>query len=219
MVCADGAISVSESPAKAGRATFEELLTGLIRGWRRPLIAMLQGWQVPNPVDIAQDVFAELWLTRDRFAGEWEDDGNVGAWLRGIAWNLGAAAKRSAARAPRPIDNSLESSLEAEPGSGPGDAEEAALRRKMLRAAVNELPTDQRTVILMCAIGQTPIAKVAALLGVSPRSVEGRLYRARKELGRILVKDPHGGPSDGCASALGRTFQQEARRQEREARS
>ena len=55
-----------------------------------------------------------------------------------------------------------------------------------LRAEIERLPSKQREVVMMHYMDETPIADVAALLSITVKSVEGRLYQARKTLRRRM---------------------------------
>ena len=71
-------------------------LDRIIDRWRGPLVGLLgaRGASPADAVELAQDAFSEAYLGRERFEGSWEDDGAVGAWLRGIALNLLRAGAR-----------------------------------------------------------------------------------------------------------------------------
>ena len=73
-------------------------LHAVIEQFRSPLIGALSAWGAAprDAVDLAQDTFAEGYLSRARFHGEWSDSGAVGAWLYGIAKNLYRTAQRKA---------------------------------------------------------------------------------------------------------------------------
>lgn len=161
-------------------ATDEPDLDELIGRFRGALVGLLRAWGAPDPIELAQDVFAEAWLARGRFDGAWSRDRDVGPWLRGIAWNLCAAAGRRRAGAGAPLDAAPEPVA---PTAEPGDAAAA------VRAAIDRLPGELRAAIRMHYLERTPVKAVAALLGVPPKTVEGRLYRARKELARLLAAD------------------------------
>lgn len=161
----------------------DSVLHDLVERWRGPLLGLARAWRVDRPVELVQDAFAELWVSRERFEGEWSDDRAVGPWLRGIAWNLAATEKRRAARGLQPIH-------EIDPPSAGQDETAESLdrstRAERLLAAIEELPSEQRAIVLMVALERTPPARVATLLGITERAVEGRLYRARKELAKKL---------------------------------
>lgn len=172
--------------AKAARRSrsvaLDPLLGGIVERFRGPLVALLQRRGVPGPADLAQDVFAELWLSRKRFVGDWEDDAVVGPWLVGIAKTLGAAEKRKSASGPQRLGGVPEGELPAA-----NDTSDRDQRAAELRAAIDRLPEELGTAIVMHALERTPVKRIAALLGVTDKTIEGRLSRARKELARILA--------------------------------
>jgi len=55
-----------------------------------------------------------------------------------------------------------------------------------LRQSIAALPAKQREVVLMHYLEETSVNEVAALLSVSAKAVEGRLYQARQTLRRLL---------------------------------
>jgi RNA polymerase sigma factor (sigma-70 family) len=55
-----------------------------------------------------------------------------------------------------------------------------------LHAAIRRLPARQREVILTHYLEETTVKEVVALLSVSVKTVEGRLYQARRGLHRLL---------------------------------
>ena len=59
-------------------------------------------------------------------------------------------------------------------------------RITMLRLAIDRLPTKQRQAILMHYLEGTSVNDVAALLSVTAKTVEGRLYQARRALRRMI---------------------------------
>src|SRR6516164_9439256 len=64
-------------------------LTAFINTYRAPLIGLIASWGAPwgDAAEIAQDSFADAWLTRDRCRGDWNDVEVFGRWLRGVAFN------------------------------------------------------------------------------------------------------------------------------------
>lgn len=68
--------------------------------------------------------------------------------------------------------------------SAPGPDAEAAARQELARArrAIDALPDNLRTVLLLRTVEGMSQAEVAALLGLSEKAVETRLYRARMKL-------------------------------------
>jgi RNA polymerase sigma-70 factor (ECF subfamily) len=65
-----------------------------------------------------------------------------------------------------------------------------------LRLAIERLPAKQRQVVLMHYLEETSVSNVAGLLSVTVKTVEGRLYQARRTLRRLL--------DDPSASQIGK---------------
>lgn len=161
-----------------------------VDAFRGPLVGLLASWG-PDwraAEELAQDTFAEAWLGRARFRGDPDDAGAVGAWLRGIAFHLHAAVRRRAGRGPRLVGDET---LAAQGGGvataqeAPevlGEREERERRRRLLVAAFGRLSAPHQTVLRMHYLEETGTRAVAALLGITPKAVEMRLYQARKAL-------------------------------------
>ena len=162
--------------------------------WRGPLVGLLAAWGAPwrDARELAQDTFAEAWFARERFVGDDEDLERAGAWLRGIAFRLHQTWLRRRGRL-----TALEA-VEDEPALPEAEEDE---RLDRLRHAIDGLPSKERAVIWMHYLEETEVEHVAALLGTTPRAVEGRLYRARKLLRERLTADPSA-PSDPPAVSV-----------------
>ncbi len=160
-------------------------LTAFIDAYRGPLIGLIASWGAPwgEAAEIAQDSFAEAWLNRESCRGDWNDPEVFGRWLRGVAlnqyrnWARNRWRREKRVRALSPAD--LVHAAGA-PGSEEGEHLEA------LRHAIERLPAKQREVVLMHYLEETSVNEVAALLSVTAKTVEGRLYQARLNLRRLL---------------------------------
>lgn len=160
-------------------------LDALVAEWRGPLVGLLaaRGASAAEAHELAQDVFAEAWLSRERFRGDPSDPRAVGGWLAGIARNLHRAASRRHERRPLP----LEAAAEVEGAAGAVPAEDPLAS---LRAAIERLPERERIVVQAFYLEETSAKHVAALLHVTPRGVEGLLRRARARLAIWLEAAP-----------------------------
>ena len=161
----------------------EQALEHWMALYRGPLVGLLRarGAAAADAVELAQETFAEAWCGAERFRGALDDESAVGRWLAGIARNLHRARGRADERLQLStrVDETTEAAEESR-------AEVGDARRPALRAALARLKPEQREVIWMHYMEETPVRRVAALLEVSEKTVEGRLYRARVELRRIL---------------------------------
>jgi RNA polymerase sigma factor (sigma-70 family) len=161
-------------------------LTQLIAAFRGPLVGLLASWGAPwaDAVELAEETFAEAWLSRESCRADFHQLDELGPWLRGIARNLfrnwDRSRRRRNARVTLFSGERLAEVADSDdlPASEPLDA---------LREAIDRLPQPQREVVLMHYLEETSVAQVAGLLAVSVKAVEGRLYQARLNLRRMLT--------------------------------
>lgn len=160
-------------------------LTQLIELYRGPLIGLIASWGAPwgDAKEIAQDSFAEAYLKRESCRGDWEQPEIFGVWLRGVARNRHRNWARSRKRRRNHITSVEPTILESV--AAPPDPEPSR-ELEQLRAAIEQLPAKQRQVILMHYLEETSVKQVAILLEISAKTVEGRLYQARRTLRRML---------------------------------
>lgn len=150
--------------------------------FRGPLVGLLGSWGADWHIaeELAMDTFAEAWLGRKRLRADDHDLEAVGSWLRGIAQNLLRSYRRTltvvtplheqdAAQIPEPTDEPDE-------------------RQEALRRAFVELRVEHQEVLRMHYLEETTARNVAALLGITQKTVEMRLYQARRALRHFADK-------------------------------
>jgi len=135
--------------------------------------------------DLAQETFARVFRARATF----RLNEKFSTWLYTIAANLARNHFRWRARHPNisletPTDDpeqSLENILPAKEAA-PNEQTLASERAAAVRAEVSRLPEDLREATVLCEWEECSVAEAAAILGTTPKAVESRLYRARKQL-------------------------------------
>jgi RNA polymerase sigma-70 factor (ECF subfamily) len=142
--------------------------------------------------DAALDIVQESFIAAFAHLGRYDRDRPFRHWLMRIALNKCRDHRRRQivrgffARA-RPLDEGLHVA-----GAEPGADAEIGGRQELRRArqAIDALPEKLRSVLLLRTVEGMSQAEVAALLGVSGKSVETRLYRARLKLSEMLGPTP-----------------------------
>jgi RNA polymerase sigma-70 factor (ECF subfamily) len=130
--------------------------------------------------DVAQEAFLRAWRSLERF----ELGRPFGPWVCRIAANLAVNHVRS----PRAREQGLPETHSLTPAREPGplgqllDAEGASV----LERALDELPPEQRAVLVLRAVEELSYAEIAESLGISPGTVMSRLFRARDRLAQAL---------------------------------
>ncbi|MCR9244787.1 MAG: sigma-70 family RNA polymerase sigma factor [bacterium] len=170
-------------------ANLDPTLELWIARFRGPLIGLLASWGEDwrSAEELAMDTFAEAWLSRRRLRGDASDTAVVGPWLRGIAHNLSRHGRRRRAR----------QRLEALPAELPAPVDTPDDRIEILRRGFAELRPEDQTVLRMFYLDESSTREVAALLELTEKAVESRLYQARRAL-RALT-DRMSSPTAGGA--------------------
>ena len=132
--------------------------------------------------DCLSEVLMRIW---DGIGGFDPACGSCRAYITAAARN--AALNR--ARAARAAE-ALPDGPAAQPG--PEEAVIAAEEIDELRRAIAALPPGERALIYRKYYYRQPTAQIASELGLSPRAVEGRLYRIKKRLGAALGGERNG---------------------------
>jgi len=127
--------------------------------------------------DVVQDTFTRAFVALD----ELEEDAPMRAWLFRIAHNRAVDLLRSrAVRAAEPIEAAQEV---ADPESP--DPVEMMMRREAVETAVSrfaELPTTQRSVVILKDVLDQPLEEIAAMLDLTVNAVKAHLARGRARL-------------------------------------
>ena len=141
--------------------------------------------------DLAQETFVRVYQHRARF----RPDGNFSTWLYTIAANLARnhlrwRSHRQHDSLDAPLNDKSTTLGEVLPGAdlSPGGALEASERAAAVRAAVNDLPDELRESLVLAEWEEKSVAETATILDLTPKAVETRLYRARKQLREKLSR-------------------------------
>jgi RNA polymerase sigma-70 factor (ECF subfamily) len=143
----------------------------------------------------AQDALQDAFICAFRAIGTFEARAQLHTWLHRIVVNSALMKLRERRRKP---EESIEDLLPAFQADGHQVAEsrdwsDAVLERKesagVVRAAIERLPEQYRTVLMLRDIEERDTAEAAALLGTSSNVVKVRLHRARQALRTLLDRE------------------------------
>ncbi|MGH7154228.1 MAG: sigma-70 family RNA polymerase sigma factor [Acetobacteraceae bacterium] len=114
-----------------------------------------------------------------------QDDGNLRAWLFTILHNLFVSQARRGQRrgGMRSLDEVAEETFSQRA------SQETHVETNELLRAVDALPQDQRSVLLLVVVEDLTYAEVAVVLGIPIGTVMSRLARARDRLARTSGRD------------------------------
>lgn len=137
-------------------------------------------------VDVVQETFVAAWRALARFDGRRP----FPVWLRAIALNKCRDRARRLAVRRLILGEEDHQSPEAQAQPDPDPVGEARLipaeRRAELQAVINRLPTKLKEPLLLTYFDELTQQEAADLLGVTVKTIETRVYRARLRLAEIL---------------------------------
>ncbi len=177
---------MSEGPSSPPSARHAQLLAlaGELRPELHRYCARLMG-SVIEGEDVVQDTFARAFVALD----DLQEDPPLRAWLFRIAHNRALDLLRSRAiRATEPIEAAHQV---ADPKSP--DPVEAMMRREAVETAVSrfaELPTVQRSVVILKGVLDQSLEEIAAMLDLTVNAVKAHLARGRARLKAINAEAP-----------------------------
>ena len=147
--------------------------------------------------DDAKDLVQDAYMKAYRFVGSYEVDTNAKAWLFRILKNSFINNYRKKTKEPSKVDyqdvenyyNSA--SVETAEMSHTVDLRTSTMQNKIVdevTGALNSLPVDFRTVIILCDLEGFTYEEMAVILDIPIGTVRSRLHRARGVLKEKLIE-------------------------------
>ncbi len=184
----DSPNDLSARAAGGDRAAFSELMrqtkTSLFRFVRRYVGDEQDAW------DLLQDTYAAAWINIRRY----DPVRAFEAWIRTIALNKCRdwSRRRFVRRLIRGgVDLSSPEAMSVPDGAeAVDDRMDASARLARLNEAMSRLPPHLKAPLMLTAIEGRSQAETAGMLGVSIKTVETRVARARRKLSEALDDTP-----------------------------
>jgi len=162
------------------RKLFEEHGT-----WLAEVAAAVLGGRADSE-DVVQEAFVKAYRSQSSFRGE----ASLGTWLRRIVTNEALDFRRRARGRGRERRKVIATAAggDDQPSRGPAPETTASERERAaaVRAAIDELPEDQRQVVLLKEIEELSYREIAEELGLPIGTVESRVIRGRVRLAGAL---------------------------------
>lgn len=173
------------------RRAFDEI----VRRYQHRVYSLALRWMGNEQVahEVAQDVFIALYRSLERFRG----DAQLSTWIYRVVVNH--CKNRRLYRRRRKMDRHepLEGDRSDDDApkrqlAGDGPAPDAGVHQseaeQLIRAALEQLPEDQRAIIVMRDIEDLTYEEIGELLDLPRGTVKSRLHRARTHLARVLAR-------------------------------
>lgn len=157
-------------------------LNALMRRWAPRLVAYLERFtgSHASACDLVQETFVRVYKHRHRF----RPTQKFSTWLFTIAGNLARNQARWQKRHPLTLMEPGELQQAAPGCEAPTPDESLASRERAeaVRQAILRLPPEQRETLVLSVYEGLTQAEIAEIMETTPKVVEMRLYRARREL-------------------------------------
>ena len=170
----------------------ENALTELIHKYEQPLFWFICRYVGDQETarDLLQETFVRLYFNARKF----KPRARFSTWLHAIAMNLCRDYSRSKQYRKERITFSFDASEKGETrisdtAEMPGEALVSEERLAALERAISELPHKLKTALILFSLENRSQAECAELLGVTDKTVETRVYRARKILQKRLARN------------------------------
>ncbi|SFS75665.1 RNA polymerase sigma factor [Marininema halotolerans] len=149
----------------------------------RPRVYSVALKMAGNSVD-AEDLAQEAFIRAYRSLPNYRFESSFSTWLYRITVNLGLDRKRKTQVQPLPPESALIQNLPTVVGL-PETSLLASEESEQVRTWVRELPDKYQSVVTRYYLKQHSCDQIATDLGIAKKTVETRLYRARKLLQSI----------------------------------
>ena len=141
--------------------------------------------------DMAQEAFLKAYNSLSSFRG----DSKFSSWLYRIVSNVCLDFRRRQSRRPSAsltVEDDDGETLQldiADESQSPETLLERKLTRDAVRRGLQELPEEQRQILLLREIEGLSYDEIAEAMDLEPGTVKSRIFRARKKLCAFLLKD------------------------------
>jgi len=144
-----------------------------------------------DALDAVQEILMKLMAALPKFEGR----SRFGTWLYRLAANTCLDLRRKRGRSAA---ESLDATLQHSPGASlsmleenqsmesPDEYVDHQYRENLVRAALEQLPENQRKLLVLRDLEDLSNSQVAEMLGIEVGALKARLHRARQALKRVL---------------------------------
>lgn len=132
--------------------------------------------------EIAQDVFVKAYSSLKKFRKE----SGFSTWLYRIAYNSAISETRKKKYRHHSFDDQLErtASMQLEEE----DTEIVEDRHKLLEKALNELPPEEKLILMLYYFEDSSVEEISRNVGLTVSNVKVRLFRLRNKLKAIMAR-------------------------------
>ncbi len=181
----------------------------LVRRYRKRIFALalhLSGSE-SDADDIVQDVFIRAFRALDQFEGRSE----FFTWVYRLTVNRSLDARRASSRRSESsideYDPRIERAIQVDAAGDPQRGAELRQTYARVLRALDALPPDMRTTVVLVTLQGLSNAEAAVVQGCSRGTIGWRLHEGRKRLLEAIAERAHAPRSGGLSEQLGRLLE------------
>ena len=171
-------------PVPQARAGDAAAWDALFRRYQLPLYAYV--FELVRDEQAALDIVQETFINAVRYIGNLREDGKFGGWLFGIAHQKCIERWRKESRRKEVFEE-----FAATPPETDERPDDLLIRREQeagFMNSLNELPFEQRSVLLLHFLEEFSLEEIASLTGTPLGTVKSRLHYAKKALRNLMER-------------------------------
>jgi RNA polymerase sigma-70 factor (ECF subfamily) len=176
-------ISPANAPGAGVSAEFRKGLLAAIPALRGFAFSLVGARHSDRADDLVQETMVKAWAHHNSF----QPGTNLKAWLHTILRNEFYSRMRKKGREIEDADGAYSRNLGIHP------EQHGHLDMEDMRAALLELPDEQREAVLLVAASGFSYEETAAICGVTVGTIKSRVNRARNRLAELLELDGEDG--------------------------
>ncbi len=166
------------------RAAFAQLY----REYRQPIARLV--FRMTGRSNEVEDIVQEVFLQAYRSLGDFRGQSKFSTWLHRVAVNVILMTRRNHFKRPAVIDAPFDSERSPDRRLLPDEDASRWRRVAAFRALLEQLPEKKRIVYILHDIEGVPPTEIATIVDAPVLTVRTRLFYARRELTKLMRKDP-----------------------------
>lgn len=181
-------MDVVDELVRRSRAGDRAAFAQLYREYRQSIARLV--FRMTGRSNEVEDTVQEVFLQAYRSLGDFRGQSKFSTWLHRVAVNVILMARRAHHKRPNVLDTPLE--LERSPDQRLLPDEDASRLRRVaaFRSLLEKIPEKKRIVYILHDIEGMPPTEIATIVDAPVLTVRTRLFYARRELIKLMRRDP-----------------------------
>lgn len=188
MSSAEREAAAASALVDAAKSGDKQAFEALVRRYRKRIFAL--ALHITGSASEADDIAQEVFLKAFRALAEFEGRSAFFTWVYRMTVNRSLNARRDRARrGEEPDDPRLELAVAVDARSNPSRATELRQTYARLLRALDSLPVDMRTTVILVSLQGMSHGEVAVVQDVSEGTIAWRMHEARRRLHESMAPE------------------------------